>query len=633
MRRDDDWLIPYHLRTVRALVRASALSVGFLVLSLLLPQARGSPKGPLVTLIAAGAVAGVVIALLPWDRMLRSRSGLQWLYAWTAFYILLISVAIWVTGSAASELFYLYGLTTVFLAVSFRPRGQGILLAFTATCYVAVLAATGWRVSPALLVLRLAILAILGFLAGYLSRELTRHMEAYRAARDESRRRATLLAKVAGAARTMSTLDPGQVLRDVVGCALELGFQAANLCLYDEERERYRVAYARGLPAEYVRNEHPWDIGMPGLVRVKRKTVALHDYASSPHAVPQLAAAGFRAVVASPVWSQGQLVGALVAGTRQRRHLTESDVEAFELLAAQASRALENAHRFESERRAVERLAELDRLKRDFLSTVSHELRTPLTAIEGLGLTLERQWPSMDDDIRLDLLRRLNANANALDGIIRTLLDFSRLESGRLEANVQQVDLRTLVEGVITRLNGMLDGHRLVVRLEEGLLVEADPMLLDRVAENLLTNAAKHTAAGTRVILSTRAVGEDAVVSLTDDGPGIPEEELKHIGTRFYRGSNTAMLQIRGMGLGLALVSEILELHGSRLEVESQIGRGSRFSFRLPLAPGARPSSAQATGDGETAQGPPGPGEEAPAGPEGRPAPARRPARPGRPRA
>jgi signal transduction histidine kinase len=110
-------------------------------------------------------------------------------------------------------------------------------------------------------------------------------------------------------------------------------------------------------------------------------------------------------------------------------------------------------------------------------------------------------------------------------------------------------------------------------------------MLLDRVVENLLANAAKHTPTGTRVILSVRARRGDAVVSVTDDGPGIPEEELKHVGDRFYRGSNTDTYRIRGLGLGLSFVSEVLELHESTLEVESKLGEGSLFRFRLPIVP------------------------------------------------
>jgi len=581
---EEDWLIPYRLRTVRVLVRATALTVGYLLVALLLPHLPGDPEGAFLVVIGIAAIAGICVALTPWRRLFREGRGLQWLYVWTAVDIVLVSAAILISGNGSSDLFYFYTLTTVFLAASFWPSGQVTLMAFTAVCYIGVLALTGWDISSAVLFIRFAILATLGVLASFLSRELMGQMAAHRAARNDADRRASMLATVAQAARAMSSLDPERVLTAVVDCGVQLGFQAANLCLFDEERGTYRVVHSRGLPEKYASVEHPWTRGMPGLVREERRTVVVDNYASHPLAVPQLAADGFKAVIASPVWSHDELMAVLVAGTREERELSEPELEAFELLAAQAGRALENARRYESERRAVERLAELDRLKRDFLSTVSHELRTPLTAIEGLGLTLERQWAAMDEDTRLDLLRRMNANATTLDEIIRTLLDFSRLESGHLEPHEAAVDIGSLVEEVTGRLAGLLSDHQIQTDIEEGLVVQADPMLLDRVVENLLANAAKHTPPGTRVILSVRARGGDAVVSITDDGPGIPPGELKRVGDRFYRGMNTTTYRIRGLGLGLALVSEILDIHGSRLEVESEVGRGSRFRFRLPIA-------------------------------------------------
>jgi len=105
---------------------------------------------------------------------------------------------------------------------------------------------------------------------------------------------------------------------------------------------------------------------------------------------------------------------------------------------------------------------------------------------------------------------------------------------------------------------------------------------MERVAENLLTNAAKHTPPGTRMRLSAREAEGSMVVAVEDAGPGIPEEELVHLGERFFRGGEINTRQ-RGLGLGLAIASEILELHGTHLEVHSEVGQGSRFSFRLPL--------------------------------------------------
>jgi signal transduction histidine kinase len=278
------------------------------------------------------------------------------------------------------------------------------------------------------------------------------------------------------------------------------------------------------------------------------------------------------------------LVAVLTAGTQTERRLEPEEVEAIELLAAQAGRALENAQRFEDERRTVERLAELDRMKRDFLSTVSHEIRTPLTAIEGLGVTLEERWNALSEDTRRELINRMNANSATLNGIITSLLDFSRLEAGRLEAQIKRVDLHKLLGGVATRLDALLADHVFMLHVKQGLEVMGDPFLLDRVVENLLSNAAKHTPGGTRIEVSASADATIAEVSVTDLGPGMSEEDLKNIGQRFYRGGDPNARPTKGIGLGLALVREILELHGTELEVESKIGEGSRFTFRLPLA-------------------------------------------------
>jgi signal transduction histidine kinase len=249
---------------------------------------------------------------------------------------------------------------------------------------------------------------------------------------------------------------------------------------------------------------------------------------------------------------------------------------------------MENAERFADERRTVARLAEVDRLKGEFVSTVSHELRTPLTAILGMGLTVEQQWERMSDATRREFVARLNANAAALEEVVGTLLDFSRIDSGRLKIRPAAVRVDTLVAGVASRLAGLLDSHAVSVDVEEGLTVSGDRVLLERVVENLLSNAVKYTPAGTPIEVSARREDTVAVIAVADRGPGIAREDLRHIGDRFFRGGDPNTRKTRGTGLGLALVREILDLHGSELGVSSEPGLGSRFWFRLPLAPPER---------------------------------------------
>jgi len=297
----------------------------------------------------------------------------------------------------------------------------------------------------------------------------------------------------------------------------------------------------------------------------------------------------FAAVVASPIWVAGWLACVLVAASHDQE-MSPQELEAFELLAAQAGLALENARRYEQERRNVERLEELDSMKSDFLATVSHELRTPLTVIEGTGLTLERSWDAIDGDTRGDLLSALNANAKTLEEIITKLLDFSRLEAGHPEVRLGALDIGEQLKQTASRLAGLFGDRDLIVDIEPDLLVSADALLVDRVIENLLSNAFKHTSPRTLVELSARREGGEVVVTVRDEGPGIPDEELANLGERFFRGGNLNT-RPKGLGLGLALVREVLDLHGSELEVESQLGRGSRFSFRLPAIQADLPAS------------------------------------------
>lgn len=423
------------------------------------------------------------------------------------------------------------------------------------------------------------IMGIIGLVAGVMAQNLSRERVA-------AERRAFLVATVASVGRR-TTLDPEEVLSTVVDACFRLGFEAGGIALIDEPSGTYRVVHALGLPDDYVRALHPLSTGLVGQVHKERRTVTVADYTEFEKGVSQLREAGFRAVVVSPVWSAGSMVAALAAGTRAHRRLEPEEVEAMELLAAKAGRALENAQRFEDERRTVERLAELDRMKRDFLSMVSHEIRTPLTAIEGLGLTLEKGWDALAEGVRRELLARMNANSETLHGIITSLLDFSRLEAGRLEAQIERVDLSDLLRAVAGRLETLMSDHVFSLQVDTELDVMGDPFLLDRVVENLLSNAAKHTPAGTRVEVAARSDTTVAEISVTDSGPGMSDDDLQHVGQKFYRGGDPNARPTKGIGLGLALTREILELHGSTLAVQSRVGEGSRFAFRLPLA-GAR---------------------------------------------
>jgi diguanylate cyclase (GGDEF)-like protein len=163
----------------------------------------------------------------------------------------------------------------------------------------------------------------------------------------EIRRGEALLSAVARAGRNISVLGTDEVLAGVTAAVAAMGMESANISVIDEERGTYRVIHAIGMPDDYVAAEHPATIGMTGLAREARGTVAIADYARQAAAVPVLAAAGFTSAVSSPIWVDGALAGVLVGGSKRHRRLGRREIDAFELLATHASVALQNAQRYE----------------------------------------------------------------------------------------------------------------------------------------------------------------------------------------------------------------------------------------------------------------------------------------------
>lgn len=557
------------------------LTVAVLLMFRLLPGHGEVPLMPYAVIVVACLLGGALVAVLPWAAMYERGTGMRWMYAWSVLDIVLITAGVVVTGGERSEVWLFYILTTIFFAASYPVGAQLALLAFTIASYAGALWMTGWDLGLAVLFIRAASLGLLTFMAAFLAGELMDRSKLAAEAMEESEKRANLLAIVARAAREMATLGHDDLTDVVVGAVEELGFEASNLSIVDLNAETYTVVAGHDLPDDYMHVPYPLDRGITGMAVREERTVVLADYASHPASIEWFRDEGFRAVIAAPIWDEGKLVAVLIGGTRRERSISPEDIEAFELVAAQAGRAFENVRRFEEEHRLVQRLAELDRLKAEFLTMVSHELRTPLTTIEGMGLTLERRWDDLDDAVRRDFLARMNANAKSLDELVSKLLDFSRLETGTMAVQPEAVPVAEVVAEVLKRLGHLGQNHNLAVRIEPSLHIRGDRILLDRVLDNLISNALRYTPAGTDVIVTAAHDGPKIRVTISDGGPGMDPDELARLGERFFRGGDLNSRRIPGTGLGLALVKEILRLHGSELEVTSARGRGTTFSFAL----------------------------------------------------
>jgi PAS domain S-box-containing protein len=233
------------------------------------------------------------------------------------------------------------------------------------------------------------------------------------------------------------------------------------------------------------------------------------------------------------------------------------------------------------EREAAEQLRAADRLKDEFLSTVSHELRTPLTVIVGLSSVLASR-PELDETAP-DLIVRIKRNAEEMRGMIERLLDFSRLEAGRVVLHPVDLLLRTAIDQSLGLAEGELAGHVVVVDVDPALEVHADPDGMARVLGNLLTNAAKFSPAGTTVRIVAEVDGDDAVVRVCDQGNGLDPADAARVFERFFQVATDQRAGRRGTGVGLSIVQRYVEMHGGRVWVDSAVGQGATFAFTVPL--------------------------------------------------
>jgi len=287
--------------------------------------------------------------------------------------------------------------------------------------------------------------------------------------------------------------------------------------------------------------------------------------------------------LASP--GQSHLAGFLVAGISPRLAFTDGYKGFMDLLAGQITTAIASARAYEEERKRVEALAELDRAKTAFFSNVSHEFRTPLTLMMGpLQDALTRMPDALSHPIREDLTVA-HRNSLRLLKLVNTLLDFSRIEAARVEPNYEATDLARLSGDLASVFRSAIERARMKLVLDCPPLDEpvyVDREMWEKIVLNLLSNAFKYTFEG-QIAVSLRRVGDQAELSVRDTGTGIPADEMPRLFERFHRIKGARARTHEGTGIGLALVHELVKLHGGTIRVESQVDRGTTFFVSLPL--------------------------------------------------
>lgn len=609
---DQAGLVPYRLRTVRIGLQATFLAAAALISYLVLPGRMDLNLTLYTALIVATIGGGVLIQVLPWQKLFDLNWGIAAMFTWSVFDIALISVLISATGGYRSTIFLLYGLTTLFFAASYPVRGQVVLTTVTFAGYLIAAYTSGAPVPLADTFLKLTSLGILAFMACFLASELMNQTEAHFEAAEESERRSNLLAVVARASRRISTLSPSEVLEAVVDAALELDFDGATLAVLDDGHETYRPSHSRGLPPEYANGRVPVSVGLVGVVLKEQRTVVVNDYASSPIALPVLSALGFKVAIASPIRTGSEITAVLIAGGKTDKQITPQDVETFELLAAQAERALENASRFqelerttaelratteereqaeEDKRRLEEQLRQSQKLEAVGMLAggIAHDFNNLLSVIQNytafVHSTLEEDDPNRED------LDEVLAASDRGAALVRQLLTFSRREVVRpqvIDLNLLVAEMKKMLETTLTAAISVNMNFA-----DELGTVELDPAQAQQILMNFAVNARDAMPNGGSFVVSTKNVTLDGTfdfdeecepgpyvcLEVSDTGGGMPDA----IKTRIFEPFFTTKDRGAGTGLGLSTVYGIVRQAGGQVTVYSEIGTGTTFRVYLPL--------------------------------------------------
>lgn len=412
--------------------------------------------------------------------------------------------------------------------------------------------------------------------------------------------------------RVISTaLEEGQIFKRIeLGRLEDLGFEKAMAFLWDGAKKKFSSRLNIGYAEEenetiksFIDNHQDLYLNL-----IKKgetfSSISLRDDAVVRDNIKRIF--GVSSFVVSALLPKEGNKGFLFVGTENLDTLiTEGDEELITILSNEMGQSLENARLFEKtwgaqqelERKVEERTRELtlaldevkkiSRRKTDFVSSVSHELRTPLTSIKGYAsILLTGKLGTIPAEVK-DRLEKVNRHSDELVHMVNDLLDISRIESGRMTMKQETQSLKNMVEQVGDLLSVQLKEKNIQFGLDipaNADKVFADKSQIERVFINIIGNALKFTPAKGKISVSARKTDHEVQVDITDTGCGIPREAQEAIFEEFYRVDNLINQQVKGTGLGLALVKHIIEAHQGKIWLKSKEGAGSTFSFTLPQA-------------------------------------------------
>jgi signal transduction histidine kinase len=392
-----------------------------------------------------------------------------------------------------------------------------------------------------------------------------------------------------------STLDLEKVLATIVAHAVQLsGCDCGVIYEYDESAQEFNLRASHRMEQEVVDGLRSARVrlgeGATGRAAINRSPVQIPDIMeqrefTGPRARPLITRFGYRSLLSVPLLREQQILGGLTVWRKQTGEFKPEVVKLLQTFATQSALAIHNARLFREIEEKSHQIEAANRHKSEFLANMSHELRTPLNAIIGFSEVLQERLFGELNEKQAEYTSDILTSGQHLLSLINEILDLSKVEAGRMELELAPFDLPLAIDNARTfvRERATKHGIKLDVTIDERLGdYTGDERKIKQILLNLLSNAVKFTPEGGRISIIANKTENGAEISVSDTGIGIAPEDQPKIFEEFRQVGGDYAHKKEGTGLGLTLAKKFVELHGGKIWVESEVGKGSTFSFTLP---------------------------------------------------
>ena len=392
-----------------------------------------------------------------------------------------------------------------------------------------------------------------------------------------------------------STLDLNTIFARTVNLIIErFSFYHASIFIVEETGFNAILRESTGeAGTEMKKNKHSLpvnDTSIVGKVALDGKSVVVNDVMADPLHKFNPLLPETRAEAAIPLRIGNRIIGVIDIQSKAAGAFADDEVSVLQTVADQVAVAIDNARSFELSQQAVMEMREIDRLKSQFLANMSHELRTPLNSIIGFSRVIIKGIDGPVTELQQQDLTAIYNSGQHLLGLINDILDLSKIEAGKMELAFDEVNIVDVTSSVLSTMSGLIKDKPIQMKriIEPNLpTVRADAIRIRQVIINLLSNASKFTDEGDIVVevgLKPGSTGRNEMrISVTDTGPGISKQDQPKLFQPFSQVDDSPTRKTGGTGLGLSICQHIINMHGGRIWVDSDVGKGSTFHFTLPL--------------------------------------------------